>query len=225
MIITIDGPAGVGKSSLAKLIADHYGCSFISSGNVYRAISYGILKNSVADEKIDAFLTNLNLRLDDDKILLDGIDVTDDLHNLNIDYVVPRVANNQSVRNYVDKMIINFCLDKKDVVVEGRNMGIILKDVADVKFFLDADVCERAKRRFFADKQNNGAEFGLFEQIKQNIQLRDEESKNRSGQNRLQIPKDANFIDTTETNLHQVFEKSIDIIEDLQKPNNTQNKF
>jgi len=153
MIIAIDGPAGSGKSTTAKLLADKLGFIYLDTGAMYRAVTLFLLNNKIdvnnaADvqkslEKIDLSIKNENKF----EVYLNSENVTNNLRQSNVDDSVSYVSKILVVR---EKMVIlqRAFSKNKNIVVEGRDIGSNVFPNADFKFFLIADVMERAKRRF-----------------------------------------------------------------------------
>jgi len=153
MIIAIDGPAGSGKSTTAKLLADKLGFIYLDTGAMYRAVTLFLLNNKVdvnniidvqkSLKKIDLSIKNENKF----EVYLNSKNVTNNLRQTNIDDLVSYVSKILDVR---EKMVIiqRSFSKNKNIVVEGRDIGSNVFPNADFKFFLIADVMERAKRRF-----------------------------------------------------------------------------
>ena len=153
MIIAIDGPAGSGKSTTAKILADKLGFIYLDTGAMYRAVTLFLLNNRIdinntADvqrslEKIDLSIKNENKF----EVYLNSQNVTNNLRQTNVDDLVSYVSKILDVR---EKMVIlqRAFSNNKNIVVEGRDIGSNVFPNADFKFFLIADVMERAKRRF-----------------------------------------------------------------------------
>ena len=213
MIIAIDGPAGSGKSTTAKLLADKLGFIYLDTGAMYRAVTLFLLKNKInvnntADvqkslEKIDLSIKNNNRF----EVYLNNQNVTNNLRETSIDDLVSDISKILDVRN---KMVIlqrNFS-SNKNVVVEGRDIGSNVFPNADFKFFLIADVIERAKRRL-NDKQYKKS-LTLSELVKK-IEKRDKIDSNRLISPLIKV-NDAIEIDTTSLTVEQQVTKIYDII-------------
>ena len=213
MIIAIDGPAGSGKSTTAKLLADKLGFIYLDTGAMYRAVTLFLLKNKInvnntADvqkslEKIDLSIKNNNRF----EVYLNNQNVTNNLRETSIDDLVSDISKILDVRN---KMVIlqrNFS-SNKNVVVEGRDIGSNVFPNADFKFFLIADVIERAKRRL-NDKQYEKS-LTLSELVKK-IEKRDKIDSNRLISPLIKV-NDAIEIDTTSLTVEEQVTKIYDII-------------
>ena len=213
MIIAIDGPAGSGKSTTAKLLADKLGFIYLDTGAMYRAVTLFLLKNKInvnntADvqkslEKIDLSIQNNNRF----EVYLNNQNVTNNLRATSIDDLVSDISKILDVRN---KMVIlqrNFS-SNKNIVVEGRDIGSNVFPNADFKFFLIADVIERAKRRL-NDKQYEQS-LTLSELVKK-IEKRDKIDSNRLISPLIKV-NDAIEIDTTSLTVKEQVTKIYDII-------------
>ena len=213
MIIAIDGPAGSGKSTTAKLLADKLGFIYLDTGAMYRAVTLFLLKNKInvnntADiqkslEKIDLSIKNNNRF----EVYLNNQNVTNNLRKTSIDDLVSDISKILDVRN---KMVIlqrNFS-SNKNVVVEGRDIGSNVFPNAEFKFFLIADVIERAKRRL-NDKQYKKS-LTLSELVKK-IEKRDKIDSNRLISPLIKV-NDAIEIDTTSLTVEEQVTKIYDII-------------
>jgi CMP/dCMP kinase len=146
MLITIDGPSASGKTSAAQLVAQKLGIPYLSSGLLYRAVTLiGLLENIPATE-LESVLPehNLKLMLPSNQIWLDGRDISEALHSLEVDSSVSAVAIQPGVRAYVNKVLREV---QPPFVIDGRDMGSIVFPEATHKFYLTATPEVRARRR------------------------------------------------------------------------------
>jgi cytidylate kinase len=210
-IITIDGPAGAGKTSVARGVAHRLGWNYLDTGALYRAITYYALKDKVnlddkrrlvsiaRSAKFDVRTVKGNLR-----ILLNNEDITEKIRS-------PRVTENASIVASVDGVREVLRSTQRQLarggrmVVEGRDIGTVVFPHAKFKFYLDATITERAKRRW-QDLKTSGKQVDMYE-IKQAIARRDERDTKR-GLCPLMVPEDAYVIDSTMLSQAQV----VDII-------------
>ena len=203
MVVAIDGPAGVGKSTVARRSAEEAGFLYINSGNFYRAITLAVLESGVRPEDTAAVLaTARRCRLDigPGGLQLDGETVEDRLHSDSVDrWVAPHSAIPE-VREIVNARIRDIA-SRSDSVVEGRDIGTVVFPRADVKIFLDADVATRAGRRHV-----QGTSGLSREEIQKTIQERDRLDRNKPG-GRLAAAVDAVQIDTSLLTIQQVCER------------------
>lgn len=157
LVIAIDGPSGSGKSTLAKRLAAHYGLQYLDTGSTYRAATVWALKNGadLDDTEVVARLTReMPLEVVTDpagsRYLLDGEDVTDQLHTGDVSSVVSKVAVNLEVRAELKRLqreIIDSSRESGGVVAEGRDVTTVVAPDADVRILLIADAAERLARR------------------------------------------------------------------------------
>ena len=150
LIVAIDGPAGSGKSTIAKLLAKKYNLTYIDTGAMYRMITLYILENNIDInnlKEVERVLNTVNLDMQGDKFFLDNVDVSSKIREKRINDNVSKVASIKIVRsNLVDlqRKISN----NKDVILDGRDVGTVIFPNAQVKIFLLASPEERARRRY-----------------------------------------------------------------------------
>lgn len=150
LIVAIDGPAGSGKSTIAKLLAKKYDLTYIDTGAMYRMITLYLLENNIDIndlKEIERVLNTVNLDMQGDKFFLDNVDVSTKIREKRINDNVSKVASIKIVRsNLVDlqRKISN----NKDVILDGRDVGTVIFPNAQVKIFLIASPEERARRRY-----------------------------------------------------------------------------
>jgi cytidylate kinase len=149
MIITIDGPAGAGKSSAARALAQRLGFAFLDTGAMYRAIALAALRAGVdvRDEQgVARLVENVPLELREEHVLLDGVDVSDAIRTQEVTAATGAVADSPAVRRRLAQLQRESAKGR-DVVCEGRDQGTVVFPEAECKFFLVADPRERARRR------------------------------------------------------------------------------
>lgn len=204
MKIAIDGPAGSGKSSLAKEIAKRLGVLYVDTGAMYRAITLKLLKED--ESSYEEILKNTKISFEGDKIFLDGRDVSKEIRENEISNKTSEMSKKKIIRDYLVKMQREIASDK-DVVMEGRDIGsVVLKD-AEYKFFLTADVKTRAMRRY---KQIDDDKVS-FEEILEDLKVRDYNDSHRENSPLIQT-EDAILIDSTDLNAEETIEKIISYI-------------
>ena len=203
MVVAIDGPAGVGKSTVARRSAEEAGFLYVNSGNFYRAITLAVLERGTSPEDPAAVLSVARvsrLELGPDGLRLDGLLVEDRLHSDHVDRWVAPLSGIPEVREIVNRRIREIAV-RSDSVVEGRDIGTVVFPHADVKIFLEADVATRAGRR-----QGQGTSTLTRDEIQRTIQERDLLDRNKPV-GRLVPAVDALQIDTSLLTIQQVCER------------------
>jgi cytidylate kinase len=218
LIITIDGPAGVGKSTVAQLLAHRLGIAFLDTGAMYRAVTLAAMQKKVdlsdKNQLLDVFSqTDLQFHIAQGcmRVNVDGVDVTERIRDTAVTSNVRHIAEAPKLRTELVKMQRRFALEHKRIVTEGRDQGTVAFADADFKFFLTADLTERAGRR-----QKQLAETGKepdIEKIQAEIIKRDASDENRAV-GPLIPADDAIIIDTTNLDAEGVVEKMLEYIKD-----------
>ena len=207
MIIAIDGPAGSGKSTIAKLIAKDIGLVYLDTGAMYRlvtlkALNEGILGNGKLSDlgKIKKLLDNLNIDIKENGFYLDDVDVSEEIRKPIVSENVSDVAAIREVREKMVDLQRKFS-ESKNVILDGRDIGTVVFPNADLKIFLVADAKERAKRRYRELIQKG--ENVEIEEIYENILKRDKIDSTRK-ESPLKKAKDAVEVDTTSKSIEEV---------------------
>jgi len=203
MIVAIDGPAGVGKSTVARRAAQMVGFRYLNSGSFYRAVTLAVLDRGTPPTDTDAVLgTARGSRLDvvDGAVHLNGRCVEDQLHGDRVDAWVAAHSAIPGVRDVVNRRLRELCAGN-DVVVEGRDIGTVVFPDADVKIYLDADVATRAARR-----HDQGVSGKSREEIEQAILTRDTLDRTKPT-GKLAAAPDAVRIDTSLLTIDAVCER------------------
>jgi len=217
MIIAIDGPAGAGKSTVAKEVARRLAFLYVDTGAMYRALTLKALDNHIDLSNIELLAEmakNTGLFLDNDKngnlkILMDKQDVTRAIRQPRITRFVSDLAKIKEVRDVMLGIQRSIGEEKKDVVLDGRDIGTVVFPHADKKFYIDADFPERVRRRY---KEMVAAGQKVTEaEIEQDLKNRDRIDSTREVAP-LKKAEDAIYVDTTQMAIAEVVEKVLGYI-------------
>ncbi|MFQ5864102.1 MAG: (d)CMP kinase [bacterium] len=208
-VITIDGPAGSGKSTTARLVAKRLGFLYIDSGALYRAFTLEVLNQGISVDDEEALVTLLGRTRfeianseNGCKIFLNGKDVTNDIRSQEVTANVSIVSEYPKVREVITQKQREIA-DRHSVVLEGRDIGTVVFPDADLKFFMVASLRERAKRRF-SELQSKGIKTKLDE-VERDIVRRDKHDAERKI-SPLSKASDAILLDTTNMSIDEQVE-------------------
>ena len=179
MIVTIDGPAGAGKSTVARALAERLQFRFLDTGAMYRAVALAAMRRGLSwsDPRALASLAHeVDLRVDDDRVLLDGDDVSDEIRTLEVTAATHYAANNAGVRQHLVQLQRR-AAGSENVVAEGRDQGTVVFPDAECKFFLTASPEERARRRL--EELRNRGETASFDELLAQQNARDASDSTR----------------------------------------------
>ena len=216
MIIAVDGPAGAGKSTVAKLIAQKLGFLYIDTGAMYRALTLKVLEQKVNINELGRIIemaknTRIGLKNSPDGLLrvyLDGRDVSREIRQPVITQFVSDIAKIKEVREVMVELQRELA-KKSDAILDGRDIGTVVFPNADKKFFIDANFSERVDRRF---KELKGlGETITKESVDSDLANRDTIDTTRKVAP-LKKAEDAIYIDTTNLSIDQVVEKMLALI-------------
>lgn len=207
-IITIDGPAASGKSTVALLLAEKISASFLDTGAMYRAVTLAAIKAGVdmnSEDKLLKLIETTKFEFPEKRgkilVYIDGIDVTEQLRQPELTAKVWHIASSPRLRERLVQMQRDFAAGKERIVTEGRDQGTVAFPDADMKFFLTASAYERARRRQL-ELQEKGVNQTL-EQIQKAIEERDKSDETREV-GPLKSASDAIIVDTTDLTIQQV---------------------
>jgi len=199
MIVAIDGPAGAGKSTVARALAERLGFRYLDTGAMYRALTWLAMKRGLdlgGAETLADLASEEPVTFDrEGRVWIAGTDVTATIRDTRIDRMVPVVARHTAVREVMRERQRQLGREG-DVVIEGRDIGTVVAPQAEVKVYLVADQSERAKRRMI-DRPGIGRDA-----LATDLKLRDE-----SDAARMQPAADAQEIDTTDLRVEDVVER------------------
>ncbi|MBP3416381.1 MAG: (d)CMP kinase [Spirochaetaceae bacterium] len=202
MVVAIDGPAGCGKSTVAKIIADRLNITFLNSGSFYRGITLSLLRSGISIEnqqEVIGLAQSLDIDYVNSRLVINGEDVEDLLHTDEVDAHTAHVSSIIPLRHIVNEKIRHITRSLS-IVCEGRDMTTVVFPDAEHKFYLDASIDVQALRRF-----NQGVSNLSLEEIKETIRQRDEIDKAKA-EGALKIAADATYIDTSDLTIEQVCE-------------------
>ena len=209
MVIAIDGPAGSGKSTIARMIADKLGYYFLNTGSFYRVYTLAQLEAGGDPLDKDGVLETAKsvcVTVCDGDICLDGKDVEKLLHTPRVDRFCSQVSVDPRLREYVNLQVRKLA-EGMDIVTEGRDTTTVIFPDADYKFYFDASAEVRAERR--TAEHPDGPS---YEEVLEAIVKRDENDRNKAF-GALKIADSAIYIDTTHLTINQVCERVIKAIE------------
>ncbi len=212
-IVAIDGPAGSGKGTVAKILADKCGFVYIDTGAMYRAIAYLTLKNNIDlsdEDNIVKLAKESKIEFIDNKLYLNNIDVSKEIRTMEVTKIVSPISSIVCLREILVNMQRQMA-ESKDVIMEGRDITTVVFPNAKYKFYLDATLDERAKRRY-KENISKGID-ATFEEIKINIEKRDYNDTHKKV-GALTRTSDSIYIDSTNLTIDEVVEKIYKIIKE-----------
>jgi cytidylate kinase len=223
LIVTIDGPAASGKSTVARLLARKLGASFLDTGAMYRAVTLAAMKAGVdlSDEKslLDVTLScefQFSVKEGSMTVCIDNIDVTEQIRRPQVTANARYLASAPKVREKLVQMQRQFAADRQKIVTEGRDQGTVAFGDADIKFYLIANLAARARRRQ-AELRAKGSDQSI-EQIQRDIEERDKSDRNRAV-GPLKPARDAIVVDTTDLSIEEVVDKLLCYVKEEPKEN------
>ena len=208
-IIAIDGPSGAGKGTIAKLLAKKLDYLYIDTGAMYRCVALKTLINNIKEkdeDKIVEILKKSKIKLTNDgKVFLDEIDVSEQIRSMEVTKRVSKISHIIELRKVMKEKQRSF-LKNNNIVMEGRDITTEVFPNADYKFYLDASIEERARRRFIQN-QEKGIESSLQE-ITESIKERDYDDMNRKV-GALRRTSEQIYIDSTNLSIDEVVDKML----------------
>ena len=215
--IAIDGPAGAGKSSISKVVANELGYLYIDTGAMYRGVTWAVLDSHVNvnnQKDVESLLPSLDLTLEPTvnacKVFVKGQDVTNLIRQQKINENVSTIASYKGVREYlVERQQAMAAVG--GVILDGRDIGSVVLPKAELKIYLTASVDARAKRRWL-EVQGTSNEQSL-EDIKKNVESRDEMDKNRD-ESPLVCVEDAIVVDSSNMTFDETVEHILHLVQE-----------
>lgn len=216
-IVGIDGPAGSGKGTVTKKVANRLRLINIDTGITYRCVALEVLNQNISlddTNKIIEIAKTIQIDIDNtpdgDIVFLNGKNVTKEIRSKEVTKIVSPVSSIKEVR-FIMVDLQRKLAEGKNVIMEGRDICTYVFPNADVKIYLDASISERAKRRY---KENQEKNIDMtYEEVYENIRKRDENDKAKEI-GALKIAKDSIIVDTTSLSIDEVVERIIEIIKE-----------
>lgn len=214
-IVGIDGPAGSGKGTVTKKVANRLGLINIDTGITYRCVALEVLNQNISlddSNKIIEVAKTIQIDIDNtpngDIVFLNGKNVTKEIRSKEVTKIVSPVSSIKEVR-FIMVDLQRKLAEGKNVIMEGRDICTYVFPNADVKIYLDASIEERAKRRY---KENQEKNIDMtYEEVYESIKKRDENDKTKEI-GALKIAKDSIIVDTTNLTIDEVVDKIIEVI-------------
>jgi cytidylate kinase len=211
-VVAIDGPSGAGKSTVAKMLSEMLGFQYLDTGALYRALALGLRRKNIspedADDRINEVLHNINIDFREGKVFLNGVDVSFEIRTPEIGHYSSVFSARKVVRDFLLPIQRN-AASERDLVAEGRDMTTVVFPDAWKKFYLDASLKERARRRCIQLQQNGLAV--TMENAMEDVVDRDGRDSSRQIAP-LRYGKDAVFIDSSDIPINEVIGKMLDVI-------------
>lgn len=209
--VAIDGPAGAGKSSVARAVAEALGFRYLDTGAMYRAVALAVLETNVDvhdENAVGDLVRGMDIYLDGQTVCVDGRDVTSRLRGKDVTEKAARIARHGAVREALVAHQRNMAASG-DVVMEGRDIGTHVLPGADVKIFLTASLRERARRR--SEQLGLPGDGAMLSEIETDIERRDHSDRNRDISPLVEAD-DATVLDTTSMSLEEVVRHIVDLV-------------
>ena len=208
MIVGIDGPAGSGKGTVTKIISQRMGLVNLDTGATYRCVALESIRRNIPitkEEEITSIIDDLKIEFEHDDngnitVLLNGEDVSKEIRSTEVSSIVSPMSNNIALRAKMVELQRKMA-EGKDVIVEGRDICTVVFPNADVKIYLDAEVEERARRRF-KENQEKGIEC-TYEEVLESIKKRDENDKSKEV-GALKVAEGATIVDSTNLSIEEM---------------------
>jgi len=212
--VAVDGPAGSGKSTITKMVAQKLGFNYVDTGAMYRALTYNFLSNDLKEleeNRIKELLEDLDFRVEYvdgvQYVYVNDVEVSDKIRTAEVSQYTSLFAKSPAVRE--------FLIDTQRNLADGRDIASVVLPNADVKIFLTASVEERARRRVL-DFERQGLENVDFEKVKEDIKARDWQDENRDIAPLVKVDS-ATLVDTTSMTIGEVVDKMTELVKVVER--------
>ena len=219
--VAVDGPAGSGKSTITKMVAEKLGFNYVDTGAMYRALTYNFLSNDLKEleeNKIKELLEDLDFRVEYvdgvQYVYVNDVEVSDKVRTAEVSKYTSLFAKSPAVREFLIDTQRNLA-HTNNIIMDGRDIASVVLPNADVKIFLTASVEERARRRVL-DFERQGLENIDFEKVKEDIKARDWQDENRDIAPLVKVDS-ATLVDTTSMIIDEVVDKMTELVKAVER--------
>lgn len=219
--VAVDGPAGSGKSTITKMVAEKLGFNYVDTGAMYRALTYNFLSNDLKEleeNKIKELLEDLDFRVEYvdgvQYVYVNDVEVSDKIRTTEVSKYTSLFAKSPAVREFLIDTQRNLA-HTNNIIMDGRDIASVVLPNADVKIFLTASVEERARRRVL-DFERQGLENVDFEKVKEDIKARDWQDENRDIAPLVKVDS-ATLVDTTSMTINEVVDKMTELVKAVER--------
>ena len=219
--VAVDGPAGSGKSTITKMVAEKLGFNYVDTGAMYRALTYNFLSNELKEleeNKIKELLEDLDFRVEYvdgvQFVYVNDVEVSDKRRTAEVSKYTSLFAKSPAVREFLIDTQRNLA-HTNNIIMDGRDIASVVLPNADVKIFLTASVEERARRRVL-DFERQGIENVDFEKVKEDIKARDWQDENRDIAPLVKVDS-ATLVDTTSMTIDEVVDKMTELVKAVER--------
>ena len=219
--VAVDGPAGSGKSTITKMVAEKLGFNYVDTGAMYRALTYNFLSNDLKEleeNRIKELLEDLDFRVEYvdgvQYVYVNDVEVSDKIRTAEVSQYTSLFAKSPAVREFLIDTQRNLA-HTNNIIMDGRDIASVVLPNADVKIFLTASVEERARRRVL-DFERQGLENVDFEKVKEDIKARDWQDENRDIAPLVKVDS-ATLVDTTSMTIGEVVDKMTELVKAVEK--------
>ena len=219
--VAVDGPAGSGKSTITKMVAEKLGFNYVDTGAMYRALTYNFLSNDLKEleeNRIKELLEKLDFRVEYvdgvQYVYVNDVEVSDKIRTAEVSQYTSLFAKSPAVREFLIDTQRNLA-HTNNIIMDGRDIVSVVLPNADVKIFLTASVEERARRRVL-DFERQGLENVDFEKVKEDIKARDWQDENRDIAPLVKVDS-ATLVDTTSMTIGEVVDKMTELVKVVER--------